>query len=115
MEIKKILLVFSTVLVTLFTAVLLNYGAKQSSLISFIGLVIVSMVIVINVLKFVVWGKINKKYDLSESYPLTSLFFPLIYLVAIYNEEAQFQISKIIGVFFIFIGIWIMNKKKSEI
>jgi len=115
MEVKKTLLVFSTVLITLLTAVLLNYGAKQSTLISLLGGIIVLLVIVINFIKFIIWGKINKKYDLSESYPLISLFFPLIYIVAVYKDEARFEFSKVIGVLLIFFGVWIMNKKRSKI
>lgn len=115
MEIKKVLLVFSTVLVTLLTAILLNYGAKQASLMSYTGIIIVGIVVTINFIKFIVWGKIYKKYDLSESYPLIALFFPLIYFVAIIKSEANLEILKVVGVLFIFIGIWVMNKKNVKV
>ena len=115
MELKKILLVFSTVLVTLFTAILLNYGAKETTFFSSTAIGIIVLVLTINFVKFKVWGNIYKKYHLSESYPLISLFFPLIYIVAIYKEEADFEFSKLIGVFFILGGIWIMNRKNVRI
>jgi len=115
MELKKILLVFSTVLVTLFTAILLNYGAKETSFFSLTAIGIIILVLTINFVKFKVWGTIYRKYHLSESYPLISLFFPLIYIVAIYKEEADFEFSKLLGVFFILGGIWIMNRKNVRI
>lgn len=115
MEIKKILLVFSTVLVTLFTAILLNFGAKETTFFSLTAIGIILLVLSINFIKFKVWGAIYKKYHLSESYPLISLFFPLIYIVAIYKEEAEFQFSKLLGVLLILGGIWIMNRKNVSI
>lgn len=111
MEVKKILLVLSTVGVTLFTALLLNHAAKESGF-NIISITIVFTVILINFIKFLVWGVIYKKYDLSEAYPLTALFFPLIYFVAVLKEEASFNISKLFGVVLILIGVYIINKKK---
>ncbi|MFD1316082.1 hypothetical protein [Namhaeicola litoreus] len=112
MELRKVLLVFSTVLVTLISALLLNYGAKMSnSLISPLGIGIISVVILVNFLKFVIWGKVYKKYDLSKSYPLVSLFFPLLYAVALYKGDAELKMTKVVGVCFILTGVWFMSRK----
>jgi hypothetical protein len=115
MEISKILMVFSTVLVTLFTAILLNYGAKNSVLFSVSGISIIIVVLGINFIKFKTWGFIYQRYHLNESYPLISFFFPLIYFVAVFNGEAEFELSKTIGVSLIVIGIFVMNKVKIKV
>lgn len=112
MAIIKISLVLLTVLVTLFTALLLNYGAKENTIYSINAIFILFLVLSINFIKFKTWGIIYKRYHLSESYPLVSLFFPLIYIVAIYNGEAVLEIKKIIGIVFILFGIYIMHSKK---
>lgn len=111
----KILLVFSTVVITLLTALLLNFAAKDITTFNIFSIIIIILVIAINFTKFKVWGIIYKKYHLSESYPLTALFFPSIYLVAIYNGEARFELTKSVGVIMILVGIWVMNSKKVRI
>lgn len=113
MEISKILMVFSTVLVTLFTAILLNYSAKNSELLSLSGVSVIFVVLGINFIKFKTWGFIYKHYHLSESYPLIALFFPLIYFVAIINNEAVFKLTKLTGILLIMVGTIIMTKQDS--
>ncbi len=115
MEVKKVLLVFSTVLVTLFSALLLNFAAKTIGSINSMSILILCIVLAINFGKFIVWGIIYKKYDLSEAYPLVSLFFPLIYGVAIFTGESDLTLNKSIGVLFILIGAFIMNIKKNPV
>jgi hypothetical protein len=115
MAIVKISLVLLTVLVTLSTAILLNYGAKENDIFSIGAGIIIFLVLSINFIKFKIWGIIYKRYHLSESYPLVSLFFPLIYIVAIYNGEAILELNKILGIFFILFGIYVMNSKKEII
>jgi len=115
MEIKKVLMVLLTVFITLFTAILLNYSAKNNLLFSMVGISSIIAVILLNFLKFKIWGYIYKQYHLSESYPLITLFFPLIYLIAILNGEATIEITKVVGVSFILVGIFIMNTKNNRI
>ncbi len=102
---KKIILVSSTVFITLLTAMLLNYGAKHSDFFSLSGFGVVVLVLGINFMKFKLWGTIYRHYQLSESYPLVALFFPLIYLVAIVSNEAEFDFLKIMGILLILAGI----------
>jgi len=112
MEVKKILMVFSTVLVTLITAMLLNFGAKSSSVFSLVGFSILGIVFLVNIVKFKIWGFVYKRYNLNESYPLTALFFPLIYLVAIINNEAVIEFNKIIGILLIVVGALVMSQRE---
>jgi hypothetical protein len=106
----KLILVSSTVCITLFTAILLNYGAKNSTFLSLSGVGIIALVVFINFMKFKLWGTIYRRYHLSESYPLVALFFPLIYFVAIISNEAEFDTIKILGIFLILIGIRCLAK-----
>ena len=115
MAITRLLLVFSVVLVTLATAMLLDYGAKQNNLLSLSSFLIVTIVIIINFAKFKVWGIIYKRFHLSESYPLVALFFPLVYAVSIYNGEAKLEANKVIGIVLILFGIFILNSRKVNI
>lgn len=113
MAMIKISLVFFTVLITLLTAIILNYVAKKNNLLSIDAIFVLFFVLAINLIKLKTWGVINSRYNLSDSYPLVSIFFPLIYLVAIFNGEANMEIKKIVGIGFILFGIYIMNSKKK--
>lgn len=113
MAMIKVSLVLFTVLITLLTAMLLNYGAKENNIFSINAGLIIFLVLSINFLKFKIWGIIYNRYNLSESYPLVSLFFPLIYAVAIYNNEAVFELNKMVGILFIISGVFIMHSKKG--
>ena len=115
MAIIKLFLVILTVLITLVTATLLNYGAKETNMFSINAICIIFLVLVINFIKFKIWGLIYKRYNLSESYPLISLFFPLVYIVTIYNGEAVFEIKKVIGIICILVGIYIINSNEKMI
>lgn len=115
MALIKVSLVLLTVFVTLLTALLLNYGAKESDIYSINAILILFLVLGVNFIKFKTWGIIYKRYHLSESYPLVSLFFPLIYIVAMCNGEAMLEVSKIVGILFILFGIYIMHSKKVRI
>ena len=112
MEIKKIFLVFFTVMITLLTAMLLNYAAKNSMLLSIFGIGIIFSVLFINFIKFKVWGYVYRYYHLHDSYPMVALFFPLVYVVAIYNKEAVFEWTKVFGISLIILGTFIMNKDR---
>ena len=106
-------MVFSTVLITLITAMLLSFGAKNFSAYSLVGLLIFFIVFSLNIVKFKLWGFVYKRYHLNESYPSTALFFPLIYLVAIVNGDAVFELNKVIGVLLILIGTLVMSQKEN--
>lgn len=114
MELKKISLVLLTVLITLTTAYTLNYGAKSYTTLNLFSIGIVLVVIGINFIKFKLWGVIYDKYQLNESYPLVAMFFPLLYMSAIYSGVSEFSISKTIGVCLIVLGILVMNKKEKN-
>lgn len=106
-------MVFVTVLLTLSSAALLNYAAKQMAFGVSLTLAIIIAVVGINVLKLKLWGDIYQRYHLHESYPLTAVFFPLIYLYAVLIGEGTFQWHKTIGAFLIVTGIAVMSYNRS--
>ena len=105
----KFFLVVITTIITVITALLLDYSAKNYSILHSFSIAILLLVIVINFIKFKLWGFIHKKFDLSKSYPAVAIFFPIIYIVSIYKGDADFEISKVIAILFIVFGIYYMN------
>jgi len=77
-----LLVVGSVVGLNAISAVLLKTIADHRSLGVSIVLLGLSGVFVINVLRFVLWGVAHRRYPLSETYPLTSLFFPLMLVIS---------------------------------
>ena len=66
---------------TIASSLILNYAAKQNfHMFSIMALGLIALAILVNVLKFVFWGYLHKRFDLSKTYPLTAIFFPLIFL-----------------------------------
>lgn len=111
----KHILVFSTVLITVLSSLLLDYTADQNDKTNWIVLIIIGVVFLLNLLKFGVWGWIHKKFEVSKSYPLTSIFFPLIFVVAYIKGEAEITASKVFGVTLIMIGLLVFEKQKSSV
>lgn len=106
-RILAILLVVVAVGLNLVSAVVLKEAAdmKQASLLA-IGALIV-LVILVNLARVLFWAAIHKRFRLSDSYPLTSLFFPLILgLSALYGEEIN--LAKLIGTGLITFGVLIL-------
>jgi drug/metabolite transporter (DMT)-like permease len=110
----KYLLVFVTVAMTIASALLLDYAADSHQSVNFLVLFILGSAVAVNVVKFVFWGWVLKRYDLSASYPLTSVFFPLIFLTAWWREE-HFQAGwpQWMGMALILAGIFVFEKKRT--
>jgi hypothetical protein len=113
LETMKTFLVSLTTIITVITALLLDYGAKNYSLVHIASIAIVMVVIIVNFIKFKLWGYIHKQYHLSDSYPAVAIFFPIIYLISIIKEDAVFELSKIVGVMLILLGLFFMRRTLS--
>lgn len=111
----KIFLVSLTTIITVITALLLDYGAKNYSFFHIASISTVMVAIIINFIKFKLWGYIHKQYHLSDSYPAVAIFFPIIYLISIVKGDAVFEFSKMMGIVFILLGIFYMNQSKKEV
>jgi multidrug transporter EmrE-like cation transporter len=97
-------LVSMAVSLNLVSAVMLKEAADmaQTSLLMIAALI--TLVFFINLLRVVLWASIHKRFRLSDSYPLTSLFFPMILaLSALYGEDIG--LAKLIGTFLITLGV----------
>jgi multidrug transporter EmrE-like cation transporter len=108
----KYALVSLTVVCTLFSAYLLNFGAKSSASLGWASALIVLCVIAVNFLKFYIWGAIYRRYELSESYPIVAIFFPAIYILAMLNGEAEFEPQKLFAIVLIIFGVLILGRTK---
>lgn len=102
-------------LLTVFVAVALNIAsAVVLKLLADIGTTSVRLlaaglaaVLVLNALRVVVWGYAHLRFPISRTYPLTSLFFPLMLVVSgAFGEAVEF--SQYLGSALIFSGvIWL--------
>lgn len=110
----RILGVLLSVLMTFATSVILKLSAAEFSLTSIMGLLIILIVFVINLLKFMTWGWLNKRYDLSKTYPLTALFFPLIFIYAVVAGDTLMTTQKILGLCLILVGLVIMETARYK-
>ncbi|MEM9003738.1 MAG: hypothetical protein AAGE59_09470 [Cyanobacteria bacterium P01_F01_bin.86] len=110
----KIFGVTLTVLLTFLTSIVLDYSAKNLTLSSLIGISIILAVFAINLVKFAAWGWLNKHYDLSKTYPLTAMFFPLIFVYAAVNDQSVITLQKLVGLIIILTGLYFFNQGSRE-
>lgn len=100
-----LLAVTAAVFLGLISAVILKEASASTELsLSFIILVIV-VVVIVNGARFVIWGYIHRKHPISLSYPLGSIFFPLILVIGHFYYGDPISIPKIIGSIVIMIGV----------
>lgn len=104
-----------TVAMTIASALLLDFAADQYKTINLLVLLLLGTAVAVNVVKFVFWGWVLKRYDLSTSYPLTAIFFPLIFLTA-WWREAHFHAGwpQWLGMGLILAGIFVFEKKQAS-
>lgn len=69
--------------------------------------------IVLNVLRFLIWGYAHKRFPLSETYPLTALFFPCILLLS-YLRGNPVVIFQLTGTVLITVGAFVMAAAKPS-
>lgn len=107
-------LVLATVVIQIVVAVMLKELADAQGGNSHLWLLLIlAAAVVLNGLRFLVWGYTHKHYPLSHSYPFTALFFPCILLIsAWYGEPIGW--TKITGVCVIVLGLMLMTWSSSE-
>ena len=111
---RAIVLVLITVMFGVASAVILKEAALRPELGWFALAIVFALVVAVNGARFVVWGYIHNRYPLSLSYPLTSMFFPLVLALGYFYGE-PITGPKIIGVMLITGGaaILAMEDKKA--
>jgi drug/metabolite transporter (DMT)-like permease len=99
-----ILLVSTTIVLNLASAVLLKEAASSRDPALVSVAIVLFLVLALNLLRVFVWSAIHRRYPLSNSYPLTSLFFPIIMLISIYYGES-IGWTEICGAILITLGV----------
>ena len=67
-------------------------------------------VIVLNVLRLVVWGYAHRRFPLSMTFPISSLFFPCMLLVALVFGD-PIGARQVVGAILITLGvIWLSHR-----
>lgn len=64
-----------------------------------------TVVLTFNALRLLVWMFANRRFPLSTTYPLTSIFFPIMLLVSFAYGE-QVNLPKVIGTVLIACGVF---------
>ena len=99
--------VLGVVLLNLCGAVLMDWTAGNVSILSLGFVTVLITVIFLNILRFILWRFVHKIVDLSRSFVLTSLFFPLVALIAFLQGE-MISLLQWFGVLIICFGVfWI--------
>ena len=110
-----ILPIFIIIGISVATALVLDY-MKQMDLNFFSFYMLVGLFIVfgLNIFKFIIWNFLHKKYDLSSTYPMTAMYFPIIYIIAIYKNEINIDIVSFLAICFIFGGVYLILKDEKK-
>lgn len=99
-----LLLVLTTIVLQLAVAWLLGSVASSAPHYTLkLAAVAVAGAIGLNLLRFVVWGYAHRLYPLSQTYPLTALFFPCVLLLSYFHGDPV-SIRQIIGTLLITTG-----------
>lgn len=99
--------VFVHALIGVIAALTLNYHSRSGG-VSFA--VVYGFVIILHGLRFLIWNKLLAKNDLSKLYPLSSIFFPLLFIASILLRLDSLSFQKIIGVLLILIGTFRLQR-----
>jgi hypothetical protein len=110
--------IFIIVGISISTALILDY--IQNLNLDFFNLYIllgITFVLGLNVFKFVVWNFLHKRYELSSTYPMTAIYFPLIYIISVIKGEIVVDIFSLLAILFIFLGVYLIFSvdKKEEL
>lgn len=105
--------VLLSVFLTFISALMLDVAAETSILFSAVGAWSLVVVFVINSVKFVLWGWLNLRYDLSKTYPITALFYPCVFAYAVFVGDVALSVQKITGLLVILIGLYLIETTQT--
>jgi hypothetical protein len=109
-----LLAVLITVLMTVATALLMGHASNARPPMLILLAAVIAPVIVINMAKFWLWGWIHRRYPLSQTYPVSALFFPLIYVITLWTGEARLESAKIVAIILIVGGVALLQAPRDE-
>ena len=102
-----LLLVSIAVALNLLSAIVLKEAADMGHPTLMVIAGIIMLVALINLFRVMFWAAIHRRFPLSDSYPLTSIFFPMILAIsALYGESIG--MGKIVGTLFITLGVVVL-------
>ena len=111
--VKMLFFVIFAVLLNILSAIIL----KESSIRFGYDLVLITvisfLVLIVNLSKLLLWAYIHKHYPISRTLPLTSLFYPFIFIISLYYGET-FSLNKILGCALLVIGIIMILNEESK-
>lgn len=103
-----VLIVLAAVLLQVVAAVLLKEMADRPELPLMLVAMGIGVVGVLGGTRFLIWGYAHRRYPLSHSYPLSSMFFPLMLAVAwAYGDPVH--LTQLLGTGLITVGVvWLV-------
>jgi drug/metabolite transporter (DMT)-like permease len=108
-----LVIVLSTVIIQILTASILKYTADNRVSLSELTIIaIVAGIIVLNIVRFGLWGTAHRQFPLSKTYPLTALFFPCVLVLSLLYGE-QVTTNHLIGTATITAGVYILGIAKE--
>ena len=69
-------------------------------------------VLVLNVVRFVIWGAVHRRYPLSVAYPASAVFFPGILVMAWWFGETVGP-SQVAGAGLVMVGVVVLLSERS--
>ena len=110
-----IIAIFNIVCISIATALILDYiGNLHGSLFNTYVILGLLIVLVLNSFKFIVWNFLHKRYDLSSTYPLTAIYFPLIYIISVLKKEMVVDAFSLIAIAFVFSGVYLILSSDKQ-
>ena len=106
--------VLATVIVQLLAAAALGFAAARGHpIFSPLALVAILVALALNGIRFVAWGYLHRRFPLSHVYPLTSLFFPCILILATLRGDSITTLQ-IVGTLLITAGSFLMATASQD-
>jgi drug/metabolite transporter (DMT)-like permease len=110
-----ILPILFIVLISISTAMVLDYiKALGYDFFNFYVLFGILFVLVLNAFKFILWNFLHQRYELSSTYPMTAIYFPLVYIISVFKGEIEVDIISILGIVFVFLGVYLIFSVDKE-
>lgn len=108
-----VVLVGIAVCLNLVSAVVLKEAASvEEATVLLIGALIM-LVVVISLGRVFLWAAIHKRFNVSDSYPLTSLFFPMILVLSVWYGE-EIGPTEFVGTAFITMGVFVLLNRTGN-
>jgi len=109
----KYLLVGSTVILNIAGALVMDYAAEIEYPVLLDLFVITCIIIAFNAWRIMVWSFVHKRFELSKSYPIIAIAFPIMLLISVYQGESSFNTQNISGSLLIISGLLLLSKGEN--